>query len=303
MTTIGLIGNGNHSKRIQKILKEEVYTYKPTRDIKKDLENFEILKKKKIIFICSPNNTHFFYIQKLYKNRYIFCEKPPVVTKNELNKLKKISYKKIFFDFNQRFSSISKILKASKSLKMGKLLYGSIINSHGLAFKKDYKNSWRSDLKKSRLGVFETVSVHDVDLINYYFDVYKIKKPILRNFQNVGTSFDTAYSTILLKHGGQINIFSSYSSSCLNEWILMFENGIIEASDRAVSLYSPTMNFDKNGNFIKPKKKIYLKIFKNDYQESLKKSIKYFMSVSKNKKFFKKRDFKKSISTNNLIIS
>jgi len=39
---------------------------------------FNILKKCKIIFILSPNHTHFKYIAKFHKDKYIFCEKPPV---------------------------------------------------------------------------------------------------------------------------------------------------------------------------------------------------------------------------------
>ena len=300
---VGIIGNGGHSKRIQKILKKKVFIYKPTGDKSEDFKKFEILKKKKIIFICSPNNTHFYYIKKLYKNRYIFCEKPPVTIEKELNLLKKISHKKIFFNFNQRFSSISKILNKSKKIKMGNLLYGSIINSHGLAFKKDYINSWRSNIKKNKLGVYETVSIHDIDLINYYFEIKKIKKPELKNFQNIGDSFDTAYTKISLKDGGFINIFSTYSSAYTNQWVLMFEHGLIEATDNEVTLYHPTKSFDNQGYFIKPKKKIRLKISKNDYEKSLESSVKYFLTKVKNRSNFDIQDFKKSISSNKLLFS
>ena len=46
---VGIIGNGGHSKRIQKILKKKVFIYKPTGHKSEDLRKFEILKKKKII--------------------------------------------------------------------------------------------------------------------------------------------------------------------------------------------------------------------------------------------------------------
>jgi predicted dehydrogenase len=300
---VGIIGNGGHSKRIQKILKKKVFIYKPTGHRSEDLRQFKILKKKKIIFICSPNNTHFYYIKKLYKNRYIFCEKPPVTIEKELDLLKKIPYKKIFFNFNQRFSSISKILNKLKKIKMGNLLYGSIINSHGLAFKKDYINSWRSNIKKNKLGVFETVSIHDIDLINYYFEIKEIKKPELKNFQNIGNSFDTAYARISLKDGGLINIFSTYSSAYTNQWVLMFEHGLIEATDDEIALYHPTKSFDNQGYFVKPQKKISLKISNDDYEKSLELSVKYFLTKAKNKSNFDMRDFKKSISSNQLLFS
>ena len=148
MNKIAIIGNGNHSKRIQFILKKKrknFFIYKPIKK-KEDKINFEKVKKCKIIFICSPNNTHFDYIKKLFKGRYIFCEKPPVSKKSELNKLKKINNKKIYFNFNQRFSILADLLKKINKYKLGDLVYANRICSHGLAFKKEYKKSWRSNI-------------------------------------------------------------------------------------------------------------------------------------------------------------
>ena len=65
---ICIIGNGVHSKRIQKILKNKkidfiVFKPKSKKNYKK--ENLEDLKKYKVFFIISPNNTHFYYISVL----------------------------------------------------------------------------------------------------------------------------------------------------------------------------------------------------------------------------------------------
>ena len=48
MINIGIIGNGVHSKRIQKILKNKCFIYKPIGNKTLDKKNFEILKKKKL---------------------------------------------------------------------------------------------------------------------------------------------------------------------------------------------------------------------------------------------------------------
>ena len=82
-----------------------------------------------------------------------------------------------------------------------------MISSKGLAIKTEYKNNWRSNIKKSKKGVFETVSIHDIDLINYYFDVKKIYKSNLKNLSKIGNSFDTALTKIKLKNESFINIF------------------------------------------------------------------------------------------------
>ena len=106
MLKVGIIGNGNHSKRIQKILKKKrinFFIYKPENKYYFNKKDFEILKSNNVIFILSPNKTHFEYIKRLSKNRYIFCEKPPVNSVKELNKLKNINKKKytliIILDF------------------------------------------------------------------------------------------------------------------------------------------------------------------------------------------------------------
>ena len=137
---IGIIGDGNHSKRIQKILKKinlNFYIYKPKGPKYFEIEKFNQLKKCNVIFIISPNNTHYFYIKKLYKGRFIFCEKPPVNNKNQLTELKKIKTKKIYYNYNFRFSKISEILKNTKKYNLGNLIYTNIISGKGLAFKNE----------------------------------------------------------------------------------------------------------------------------------------------------------------------
>ena len=65
----GLIGNGYHSKRIQKILKKKninFFLYKPSRPNYYNIEDFKIIKKCDVIFIITPNKTHLDYIKKLY---------------------------------------------------------------------------------------------------------------------------------------------------------------------------------------------------------------------------------------------
>ena len=76
---VGVIGDGWHSKRIQKILKKKnikVLVYKPNNKKYFDKQKFEKLQKLNKIFIVSPNKSHLHYIKLLYKGRYIFCEKP-----------------------------------------------------------------------------------------------------------------------------------------------------------------------------------------------------------------------------------
>jgi len=302
---LGIIGNGFHSKRIQNILKKKkinFFLYKPNRPRYYDILEFEKLKKCNVIFIISPNNSHYDYIKKLYHKRYIFCEKPPVSSMDELKKLKKIKSSKIYFNYNFRFFKISEILEKKIQYKLGELLYSNLVSSHGLSLKKEYKYSWRSDIKKSPKGVYEIVSIHWVDLINFHFGIKKITKPKLMNFSRIGNGFDTSSVQIELKNRSIVNIFSTYNSAYSKRLFFLFQNGIIEQIDNLLQIRGPAINLDKKGFFIKPK---IIESFnineKNEYNYSLEKSVDFFLKTVKLKKNFSKKLFNIAISSNKLI--
>jgi len=303
---IGIIGDGDQSKRIQKILKKKklnFFIYKPKTPKYFEKEKFNQLKKCSVIFIISPNNSHYFYIKKLYKNRFIFCEKPPVNNKKELIALKKIKSKNIYFNYNFRFSKITEFIKNRNKFNLGKLVYANISLSHGLAQKKNYKNNWRSNIKKCPKGVYEIVSIHYLDLICYLFNILKIERPKLINLSKIGNGYDTSLVEIKIKNEGFVNIFSTYNSSYNKNLCFLFENGILEQRNNFITIKGPTLNLDKQ-NFFKPPKIIKsIKISDNrDYSHSLLKSIEFFLSHVKNKKQFNKKITDISLRSNSIIL-
>ena len=302
----GLIGNGYHSKRIQEILKRKninFFLYKPSRPNYYNIEDFEKIKKCDVIFIITPNKTHLDYIKKLYSKRYIFCEKPPVNSIKDLKNLKKVNSKKIYFNYNFRFSKISQILEKRDQYKVGKLIYANLITSHGLALKEEYKNNWRSNLKKSPKGVYEVISIHWIDLINFHFNINIIKKPKLLNHSGIGNSFDTSLVEIITSDSSLVNVFSTYNSAYSKRLFFLFENGIIEQYDNIVSVRGPAINLDKRGFFKKPKLIESYKVDENnDYNISLEKSVTFFLNKVKKKEFFNKKLFNCALKSNSLIL-
>ena len=301
---ITILGNGTQSKRIQKILnrlkiKFNLYIGKKPNYYNKSEIN--AANKSKIIFIATPNNSHLKYI-KIFKKKYIFCEKPPVTKNEDLIFLRKINSKKIYFNYNFRFSKLAEIYIKFKE-KLGDLQYANITISHGLALTKKYSKNWRSNKIKCPTGVLETLSIHYIDLINYLLDIKKIEKPILLNRSNKGNSFDTSYVKIITKDNVIINIFSSYRSCYTKKILFLFSNGIIEQNEDSIEVRGPAFNFDKNGLFKKPKliRKYYINS-KKDYIESTKKSILFFLKNAKKNKKFNEKDFDTSIETNKLTI-
>lgn len=301
-----IIGNGFHSKRIQKILnfyKVNYYIHKPISKKNYQKEDLKQLKKYNVFFIISPNHTHYHYVKSLYKEGYIFCEKPPTNNHSELKKLKKINSKKIYYNFNYRFSKISQILKDKKKYNLGRLIYTNIISGKGIAFKSEYKKNSRSNIKVCPKGVFEMVAIHWLDLLNHLFNVTKIYKPQLSNLSKVGTSYDNSYIRIEIDKEIIGEIFCSYTSPLINKKIFIFDNGIVEQDENTITIKGPAVNYDINKLFKPPKiiKKIRISE-KKDYFGSLDKSVNFFLeTIIKNKTFSKKENLK-SLAINKMIV-
>jgi predicted dehydrogenase len=310
---IGIIGLGNQSIKIIKFLKkiklEPHYIYvKKKKRIYKDYKNLTTslndLKKCKVIFICTPHNTHFFYINKFIskKDTYLFCEKPPANSLNDLNKIMKIDHKKIYFNFNYRFTILFKILSNTKKYNLGNLLYGNIILAHGLATKKKYFKSWRSNKKITPLGILEILSVHFIDLILNTFGISNLK---IENYKSLKKSnnYDTSCINIYTKCKKNVTIFNSYNSPLVEKKIFVFENGYIEQDENEINIFGPRDSFNKDGNFKKPKKIFSKKINSTeDFNNSLNDSVNYFVNKVFKKKFFSKSLFNNSIKSNQKIL-
>ena len=301
---IGIIGHGSQSKRIIKYLsKEKIIIYKKNKFKATDklyTNNQKDLLKCNIIFILSPNNTHYYFLEKFNKNKYIFCEKPPVNKYKELLKLSKKNLNRIYFNFNYRYSKINEALKKTKHYKFGEILYGNISFGHGLATKKEYKNSWRAT--KNKNGVYDVLGIHLIDLINNNFKIKNIENR-LSNFLKFGPP-DNSIMNIKLKNYAEINCFMSYSSPYIQNFQFIYENGILEINDRSIVFRGPRNTFDKRGYFSVPKIKYKEKYNQlKDYNNSLKKSVSYFMSVVKNKKNFRLKENKMSILSNMYLLN
>lgn len=293
---VGIIGNGIHSKRIQVLLNKQqikFYVYKPNKPKYFNSYKLEKLKENNIIFILSPNHTHFNYIKKLYKNRFIFCEKPSVINQYQLQKIKNLKSNRLYVNFNKRFSFLSNVINKYKK-KLGDITYFNIVNTHGLAQTKKFKNSWRANSKLSRTGTLENVSIHDIDLINFHFGIKSIK--------NISSNFSlknfNSFSEVTLKNRTKGSIFSSYDTSLNNESIFMFKNGYIKQDTQTIKVFYPTKTFDKMGYFKIPPIIFSKKIdFKKDFIFSLEKSLNYFLKYAKNSKKFDRNLINQSLET------
>ncbi len=314
---LGLIGYRNHAKRLLDILNsytdfEVTHIYHPTKKIVDPLitNDIDSMYDCDAIIIASPNSTHFNYIMKFIKNSncFIFCEKPPCTSIEEIEKLDSLGDNekhRIFFNFNYRFSETSKIIKDSiHSEKIGKIIHISIVSTHGLAFKDGYNNSWRADGKTNLHNILETVTIHFLDLLNLHFGEISNCMYIPNKFSDQGNSFDTCHILLEYKNGLTCSILNSYASSYIEEISIIGTNGHASVRDNILNKFYPRDTFDDDGFFDTPPKMHEETVnTKLHYKNSLQSSVDYFLTHIKNREPFQISDFDLSLSTNKQILN
>ena len=156
--------------------------------------------------------------------------------------------------------------------------------------------------RKSPKGVFEIVSIHWIDFMNYYFKIKKIINSNLRNTSKVGSSYDNSTTTVLMSNNAQVDIYSSYDAPYCNKLILVFKNGYIEKDEKKIKIFGPANNYDKNNFTIKPKliRSFHLNE-EADYIDSIKFNVVKFLNIASTKKKFSKLDFDVSLKSNSLL--
>ena len=310
---LGIIGYKNHAERLLNILDKKKdchveFIYHPTKKLKDVRGTNKILDLLSCdgILISSPNDTHFSYLKKLEKfNGYIFCEKPPVILISELNSLKKFKTKKkqkIFFNFNFRYKKINSLFEEIiKDKHLGKIINVNIISTHGLAFKKEYKKSWRS--KGNLHSVLDTVTVHFIDMLNLHFGKPKKIQYYTKLVAKTGIAYDTVNVDITYENGINAQILNSYASPSVNEISILTSNSWIVFRKNEFVIYYPRNIFDKKGFFKDPPIYKKLKIKKDeDYNKSLRYSLDNFVFHIKNNTPFDLKFFNTSLETNKIII-
>ena len=146
------------------------------------------------------------------------------------------------------------------------------------------------------------VSIHWIDLISYFFKISKFNKPNLINISSRGSSFDNSHIKVQIDKNTFVDIFTSYTTPLLKRKILVFENGIIEQDDNYLIVKGPALNLDKNKFFKEPKIIKKFKINENkDKEQSLKKSVEFFLKIAENKLNFPKKETLNSLKINKII--
>lgn len=313
---LGIIGYRKHAAKLISFIEERSdckinFIYHPFKKLQDSryTNNFSDLYHCDAVLISSPNDTHFQYMEKLIHNfsGYIFCEKPPTTSFDELEKLKKFSMKqkkKIFFNFMFRFSELNEIIKNEiNSERLGVFIHIDIIMSKGLAFKQEYLDSWRADGKNNLHNILDANAIHYIDLINLHLEKIEKIHYIPSLVSKKGTSFDTSYIIIEYENNVTLSVFNSYATPLISEISIIGTNGHFTIRNNKLEIYSPRDSFDKEGLFSNPPK-IYSVDFNlsNDVENSLKKSLDFFINRAIMRQDIPIKYFDTSINTNKIIL-
>ena len=214
---IGIIGKGSIASKRIKILKKigyKIIIYDPKFNFyKKNLKL--ILKKCETVFICSPLNTHDYFINLLVNNnKNIFVEKPLSINLKKISKiLKKAKKKKItvVVGFNLRFRNIVKAIKKIITYKqLGKIFWCNLYMSSYLPrWRKNYnlQNSYTNSKKNG--GVLLD-SIHELNLSEYFFGETKLISSYLKNFNFLNIKSDEIAKVLLKNKETLISIHLDY---------------------------------------------------------------------------------------------
>ena len=187
----------------------------------------EFIKSKTVsdlVVISTPNYLHYPQAKILLENGYhILIDKPLCFTSEQTTDLKKIqekSGKKIFLVLQNRYSSISEMLKnLIDSGKLGKL-YNIQLNAFWNRGEKYYTpNSWKGK-KELDGGILYTQFSHLVDLILYLTgEKIKVKFSDFENFRNrkLTEIEDTAIAILETESGTRIVLNMTVSAFEKNE--------------------------------------------------------------------------------------
>lgn len=313
---LGIIGYRNHASRLISLCAEIEsckieFIYHPTKltEDHRFTNNFSDLLGCDAVIIATPNHTHLEYINKLLEcfNGYIFCEKPPATSLSDIDTLAKLPTQikeKIFFNFNYRFSRLGDIIKKySTSPQIGNIISIHFVLTHGLAFKEEYLKSWRSDGSTNLHNILDTLTVHYLDLANFFFGNPSHLSYFPSLMSKNGTSYDTCNLLIQYGDGKTISISNSYASPHINETLIIGTNGIISVRDNRLKIHSPRNTFDEKG-FFTAAPLVFDEEFdvENEYDNSLKKSLSFFILNVIDKKTMSLDHFETSLETNRLIL-
>jgi len=158
-----------------------------------------------VIFICLTNNIAAeVTIASLKKGLHVFCEKPPGMNVDEIEKVieteRRFPNLKLKYGFNHRYhESIKKALEIIKSRELGEVI--NLRGVYGKSMIVPFDGGWRSKRKLSGGGILLDQGIHMIDLMRLFCGEFdEIKSFVSNDFWKHDVE-DNAYALMKDKKG------------------------------------------------------------------------------------------------------
>ena len=310
---LGAIGWRNHAARMIGLadasgLGRVEIVFHPERrpDRPGGTTRFEDLLGCDAVMILSPNHTHGGYLRRLHADfgGYVFCEKPPVVTRADWDAVRGMDKGRTFFNFNLRFSRwASRMEAAVADGSLGRILHAEVLATHGLAFKDAYPGSWRADGERHRHSVLETVAVHFIDLLGHVMGPVERFDYAPSNAAGRGTAHDSCHLATRHAGGGTASVLASYAAPFALRLSLLGTDGVLVCDQDGIELRGPRDSFDARGNFAPPPVLATEKADPNSVaMEALAQSLRVFLEHARYRRPLPERLFDLSMNTTRMVL-
>ena len=147
--------------------------------------------------------------------------------------------------------SLQLIKSAINNNKYGHLHKIDIFVGHGLGYKPEFVNSWRS----SDSNVLQTLGCHPLNyLLNINEDIKSslMEDRIGKNLSKYAVKRLTHSTAVVTRNNTCISTTCSWQSPKDNYVHTIFEDAIISYDFQKLIIYSPRDTFDSDGYFVKP---------------------------------------------------
>ncbi len=259
-----------------------------------------------VVIISSPTPVHAEQIQALRNyGGYIFLEKPAASNKDEIDSLLHLPSdlkSRIRVNFNFLWHDLAaRMRELASSPMLGKVFALDVHLSHGGAFRDDWDDSWR--LNNSSFGPLETVGIHFIHFAITQFS--QCRKAVVRtsSVSSRSQAVDTGMISMQMDNGVWVNILNSYAAPYTVRVELWGTNGYAIYDGTGITLRSPRDTFDERGRYTTPPSAGYWPIdYATAWEESLNRSLRNFLDVSRQGIRLDPAAFDRDVSTMNVLL-
>ena len=288
----------------------KVYYYRSTPPGHADLPITDTLSdclSSDVIIISTPTSSHIDYVRALSDyGGYILLEKPAVNSQDHIRELLNLPAslkRRTRVNFNFNFHPLAVLFSdLIGSGQLGKVFSFDVHTSHGVAFRKDWGNTWRVD-NETGLGPLETTGIHYIQ-----FSLREFGDCTGRNIQTECLSgrpsaIDTGLVNLTMADGTWVRIRHSYAAPYAVRFELWGSEGYLVYDGEVANLYHPRDTFDSNGRFTSPPLKASWDIeFQQAWSESLEKAQMDFLSVVQEGTLLDPSEFDRDVSAMGVLL-